>query len=68
MSKIVLPGQNVNVDTLTGGVDPIWFEKFQQMTAFVNLFSEINFATMTNGHVMKWDAAAKKFVAAPDLT
>ena len=58
--KIVLPGQGVNVDTLTG-VDPVWFEKFTAMAAFVNLFSEINFAAMTTGQVLIWDATAKKF-------
>ena len=67
MSKIVLPGQDVRVDTL-GGVDPIWYEKLQQMAAFANYFSEINFATMTTGQVLKWDATTKKFVAGTDLT
>ena len=62
MSKVVLPGQGVLVDTPTG-VDPIWFEKFTQMAAFVNYFSEINFATMTTGQVLIWDAIAKKFTA-----
>jgi hypothetical protein len=62
VSKIVLPGQNVLVDTPTG-VDPIWFEKFAQLTAFANLFSEINFATMTTGQVLIWNATTKKFSA-----
>jgi len=62
VSKIVLPGQNVLVDTSTG-VDPIWFERFSQLAAFANLFSEINFATMTTGQVLIWDATTKKFTA-----
>ena len=62
MSKIVLPSQTVRVDTPTG-VDPVWFEKFTQMAAFVNYFSEINFATMTTGQTFRWDAIAKKFIA-----
>jgi hypothetical protein len=67
MTRIVLPAQNVPVDE-NSGVNPIWYERLQQLTAFANLFSEINFAAMTNGYVMKWDATAKKFVAGPDLT
>jgi hypothetical protein len=62
VSKVVLPGQQVHVDTLTG-VDPVWFEKFAQLTAFVNMFSEINFATMTTGQVLIWNATTKKFSA-----
>jgi hypothetical protein len=62
VSKIVLPSQTVRVDTPTG-VDPVWFEKFTQMAAFANLFSEVNFATMTTGQVLIWDATAKKFTA-----
>ena len=62
MSKVVLPAQQVSVDTPTG-VDPLWLEKFTQMAAFVNLFSEINFATMTTGQTFRWDAIAKKFIA-----
>ena len=60
--RIVLPAQIVKVDAPTG-VDPVWYEKLQQLTAFVNLFSEINFATMTSGQTFRWDAVAKKFVA-----
>ncbi len=62
MTRIVLPGQEVKVDIQTG-VDPIWFEKIQQLTAFVNLFSEVNFATMTTGQVLIWNATTKKFTA-----
>ena len=62
MTKVVLPAQNVKVDTLQG-VDPIWYEKLTQLTAFVNLFSEINIATMTTGQVLIWDATLKKFTA-----
>ena len=62
MSKIVLPGQQVPVDT-PSGVDPIWYEKFTALTAFANLFSEVNFAAMTTGQVLIWDAIAKKFHA-----
>ena len=58
----MLPGQQVRVDTPTG-VDPIWFEKFQELVAFRNLFSEINFATMTTGQTFRWDATTKKFTA-----
>jgi hypothetical protein len=60
--RVVLPGQGVLIDTPTG-VDPVWYEKMQQITAFVNLFSEINFATMTTGQTFRWDATAKKFTA-----
>jgi hypothetical protein len=62
VSKIVLPGQGVLVDTPTG-VDPIWYEKLKQVEAFMNLFSEINFATMTTGHTFRWNATTKKFTA-----
>lgn len=62
MSKIALPGQQVPVDT-PDGVDPIWYEKFRTLTEFVNLFSNINFATMTTGQVLIWDATQKKFLS-----
>jgi hypothetical protein len=62
VTKVVLPGQGVLVDTPTG-VDPVWYEKMSQLTAFVNLFSEINFATMTTGQVLIWNATTKKFSA-----
>ena len=60
--RILLPGQHVAMET-PDGVDPIWFEKFQQLAAFANLFSEINFATMTTGQVLIWNATTKKFTA-----
>jgi hypothetical protein len=63
--RIVLPTQPVNVDT-PHGVDPLWYEKFQQLTAFANLFSEVNFATMPNGQVLIWNATTKKFAAGPN--
>jgi len=62
VSKVVLPAQDVRVDTLTG-VDPIWFEKFEQLVAFRNLFSEINVATMATGDTVRWNATTKKFTA-----
>ena len=62
MSRIVLPGQGILVDA-DRGVDPIWYERFQQLAAFANLFSEVNFATMTTGQVLIWDATLKKFTA-----
>ena len=60
--KTILPAQTVHVDEMTG-VDPVWYEKLQQITAFVNLFSEINFAAMTTGQVLIWNATTKKFTA-----
>jgi hypothetical protein len=62
--RVVLPRQDVEIDTPTG-VDPVWYEKFQQLTSFVNLFSEINFATMPDTQILIWDATAKKFKAGP---
>ena len=59
--RITLPSQTVPVDTPETGVDPLWYEKLQALTAFANLFSEVNFATMTNGQVLIWNATAKKF-------
>jgi hypothetical protein len=60
--KITLPSQLVSVD-IPEGVDPIWFEKFQQIAAFVNLFSEIDFRSMATGQVLIWNATTKKFTA-----
>jgi hypothetical protein len=62
MTRIVLPAQTVKIDETTG-IDPVWYEKLQQINAFVNLFSEVNFATMTTGQVLIWDATTKKFTA-----
>lgn len=61
MTKIALPSQIIKVDTPTG-VEPIWFEKFQALIAFANLFSEVNPATLTNGQVLIWNATQKKFL------
>jgi hypothetical protein len=61
MTRIVLPAQTVEVDTPTG-VDPLWYEKLQQLVTFANLFSEVNPATLTNGQVLIWNATAKKFL------
>lgn len=62
MTKVALPAQQVRIDTPTG-IDPLWYEKLKALTDFVNLFSEVNFATMTTGQVLIWDATRKKFVA-----
>jgi len=59
--KINLPSQSVPIDTPTG-VDPVWFDKLQTLAAFANLFSEVNPATLTNGQVLIWNAAQKKFL------
>jgi hypothetical protein len=60
--KINLPAQNIPVDTKDTGVDPIWYEKFKAMEAVLNLFSEVNPATLTNGQVLIWNSAQKKFL------
>ena len=60
--RIILPAQNVKVDA-PDGVDPDWYGKLKAMEAVVNLFSEVNFATMTTGQHLVWDATQKKFVA-----
>ena len=62
-NNIVLPGQTVEVDTPLSGVDPVWYGKLSQMAAFVNLFSEVDFRTMTTGQTFRWDATKKKFIA-----
>lgn len=59
--KIVLPAQNIPVDTPTG-VDPIWYEKLQALAAFANLFSEVNPKTLTNGQVLIWNSTQMKFL------
>jgi len=61
VTKIALPAQTVKMD-IAAGVEPVWYEKLQQLTAFANLFSEINPATLTNGQVLIWNAAQKKFL------
>lgn len=59
--KIELPAQTVPVDTKDAGVDPIWYERLQQLATISNLFSEVTFATMTTGQSLVWDAVRKKF-------
>jgi hypothetical protein len=59
--RIALPAQTVKMDT-PNGIDPIWFEKLQALTAFANLFSEVNFSTMPNGQVLIWNSTTKKFM------
>lgn len=62
IGKVVIPAQNVAVDT-PQGLDPIWYERFKQMETFVNLFSEIDPATITAGQTVRWDNTIKKFKA-----
>lgn len=62
MSKITLPAQDVPI--VEGGtpMDPLWYEKLQTIVTFLNYFSEVNFSTITNGQVLVWNAAQKKFL------
>jgi hypothetical protein len=62
ITKIILPAQQVEVDT-PEGVDPVWYEKLQQVAGFVTLFSEIDPAQMTTGQTFRWNATTKKFSA-----
>jgi hypothetical protein len=62
IGKVTLPAQNVPVDT-PESVDPIWYERLQQLATFATLFSEIDPALLTNNQVLLWDAATKKFKA-----
>jgi hypothetical protein len=59
--KIIIPAQNVPINT-PQGIDPVWYEKIAALAAFANLFSEVNPAALTNGQVLIWNAAAKKFL------
>lgn len=59
--KILIPAQDVPIQT-NQGIDPIWYEKLQQLTTFANYFSEVNFSTIANGQVLIWNATAKKFL------
>jgi hypothetical protein len=59
--KITLPAQTVPIDEVHG-VDPVWYEKLQALTAFANLFSEVDPKALTNGQVLIWNAATKKFL------
>jgi hypothetical protein len=61
MTRIILPAQNISIETQTG-IDPTWYEKLQQLTAFANLFSEVDPKALTNGQVLIWNAAQKKFL------
>jgi hypothetical protein len=58
--KIVLPAQNIPVQTATG-IDPIWYEKLTALAAFANLFSEIDFNNFPNNYTLVWNATTKKF-------
>jgi hypothetical protein len=62
--KVTLPGQTTTVDTQSG-VDPIWYEKLQAIAKIVNaydaLFSAVDPSTLTDGQVLVWSAADKKF-------
>lgn len=62
IGKVVIPAQNVPVDT-PQGLDPIWYERLKQMETFVNLFSEIDPATLAAGQTVRWDNVRKKFLA-----
>jgi hypothetical protein len=59
--KIVLPAQNVTIQTSTG-IDPVWYEKLKELEAFANLFSEVDPKALTNGQVLIWNATQKKFL------
>ncbi|WP_445215463.1 hypothetical protein ACKWRH_23575 [Bradyrhizobium sp. Pa8] len=59
--KLSLPAQTVAIQT-DQGIDPIWYEKLTAMAAFINYFSEVNFKTLTNGQVLIWNDAQKKFL------
>ena len=60
--KIVLPAQNVPIQLKTGEIDPTWYGKLKALEAFANLFSEVDPAALTNGQVLIWNAAQKKFL------
>ena len=59
--KLNIPAQDVKIQD-ANGIDPIWYEKLTQMAAFINYFSEVNFKTLTNGQVLIWNDAQKKFL------
>lgn len=60
--KIVLPAQNIAIQTPTSEINPTWYEKLKALEAFANLFSEVDPNALTNGQVLIWNAAAKKFL------
>jgi hypothetical protein len=59
--KIVIPAQDVSIQAKDGTIDPIWYGKLKSIEAFVNLFSEVDPAALTNGQVLIWDSTKKKF-------
>ena len=59
--KLNIPAQDVKIQN-ENGIDPIWYEKLTQMAAFINYFSEVNFKTLTNGQVLIWNDAQKKWL------
>lgn len=62
MSKIALPAQDVPIEIGGTPMDPLWYEKLEQIVRFMNYFSEVNFTTITNGQVLIWNATQKKFL------
>ena len=61
MSKIILPAQNIPIQ-IPDGIDPTWYDRLKRIETFLNLFSEVNVSTLTNGQVLIWNAAQKKFL------
>ena len=62
--KIALPAQTVEVD-MKDGVHPTWYQNLKLLAAFAQLFSEIDFNTMTTGQTFRWNATTQKFTAGP---
>jgi hypothetical protein len=60
--KIVLPAQNIAIQTPNGVIDPVWYERLKALEAFANLFSQVDPNTFTNGYTLVWNAAQKKFL------
>jgi hypothetical protein len=60
--KIVLPAQQVSIQTPTGEIDPVWYGKLKALEAFANLFSQVDPKALTNGQVLIWNAAQQKFL------
>jgi hypothetical protein len=61
IGKVILPSQGVSID-MPEGVDPVWYEKLQQLATFATLFSEVDPKALTNGQVLIWNDAQKKFL------
>jgi hypothetical protein len=59
--KIVIPAQNVDIQTPTG-IDPNWYQQLKTLEAFANLFSQVDPNALVNGQVLIWNAAQKKFL------